>query len=298
VSGAGAAWTVTVSSGSSTNSGTLGLNLISTTGVTDLAGNTLSSTGIPMTSQIYTVDKTLPTFTSVTIIPTSIVQGTASITMSYTGAADTGGSGLASAGEYWFDTASITPGTGTPFTGTSGISVATNTLTVGSHTLRVRIRDNAGNWSTVHNSTTLTVTLFPPTVSKSFAGSVRGGNGTQAQRTTTLTITLFNSNATAVTGVALTDNLPQPASGTFTVVSSTTICGGATSTANSSRRLLLTGGTIPANSSCTVTATVRLSNNATNGSYTLTNTILAGGVTTTNAGSNLLPASAVLTVNP
>jgi hypothetical protein len=82
------------------------------------------------------------------------------------------------------------------------------------------------------------------------------------------------------------------------VVSSATTCGGATSTASSNRRLSLTGGTIPASGSCTVTATVRLSGAATSGPYTLTNTIVAGGVTSANAGTNATTADATLTVTP
>jgi len=292
--GPGTTRTVTVNTGA--NSGTIRLDMANSTGVADLAGNAM--TGLPfITGQSFTIDKTAPTFTSVTLIPTSISQGTGSVTMAVGGSADTGGSGLANAGEYWFDTPSIPTGSGTSFTGTSGISIATGTLSLGSHTLRVRIRDNAGNWSTVRTAS-LTVTLVSPTVSKAFASSVRGGNGLLAQRTTTLIITLSNSNGAAITGVALTDNLPQPTAGTFTVVTSATTCGGTTSTQNNNRRLLLTSASIPANSNCMVTATVRLSNNATNGPYTLTNTIPAGGVTTTNAGSNQVLASAVLTVNP
>lgn len=302
VTGSGATRTVTVNTG--IGSGTVGLNLTATTGVSDVAGNTLAATGIPLNGPTYTVDKTLPTFTSVTLTPNSIAPGTASIAFAVVGAADSGGSGLANAGEYWFDANAATA-----FAGTSGISAATGLLALGPHTLSVRIRDNVGNWSAVRTAT-LTVTggpsLIPPTVAKSFLGAVRGGNGTQTQRTTTLTITLSNSNlTTAITGVGLIDNLPQPAGGflaSFTVVSSSTTCGGGTTSAqNLNRRLVLTGGTIPVNGNCAVTATVRMSGGATgaaNGPYSLTNTITAGQVTSTNAGSNSAPASAVLTVNP
>lgn len=286
--------TVTVNTG--TNSGTIRLDMANSTGVADLAGNAV--TGLPfITGQSFTIDKTAPTFASVTLNPISINQGAGSVTITVNGSADSGGSGLANAGEYWFDTTTIPQGSGTAFTGTSGISIATGTLSVGSHTLRVRIHDNAGNWSTVRTAT-LTVTLVAPGVSKVFTGSVRGGNGTLTQRTTTLTMTLSNSNGAAITGVALADDLPQPVAGSFTVVASATTCGGTTSTQNTNRRLLLTGGSIPARGSCTVTATVRLSTNATNGSYTLTNTIPVGAVATTNAGSNQVLTSAVLTVNP
>ncbi len=53
VSGGGAAWTVTASSGP--GGGTLGLNLTSATGISDIAGNALPSTGLPFVGQVYTI---------------------------------------------------------------------------------------------------------------------------------------------------------------------------------------------------------------------------------------------------
>ena len=264
----------------------------------DAAGNW----GPPATTTLI-VDKTPPTFSAITLTPPTILAGTPTVNLTVNTPVDpapgpqTGVVG----GEYWFGTAVIPAGTGTAFTGLTNVPVATGSLTAGTYTVSVRIRDAAGNWSTGTSgvrTATLTVTLRRPTVSVGFAGAVRGGNGTQTQRTTTVTITLANPNPVPVTGVSLTDNLPQPAAGTFTVVSSTTTCAGATSTANTNRRLVLSGGSIPANSTCTVTATVRISAGATAGPYTLTNTIAAGAVTSGNAGTNAAAASATLTVNP
>jgi FtsP/CotA-like multicopper oxidase with cupredoxin domain len=51
VSGTGATRTVTVSTGS--GGGTLGLNLTSATGITDVAGNALPSSGLPFVGQVY-----------------------------------------------------------------------------------------------------------------------------------------------------------------------------------------------------------------------------------------------------
>jgi hypothetical protein len=53
VSGTGATRTVTATTGS--NGGTLGLNLTSATGIADVAGNALPSTGLPFVGQVYTV---------------------------------------------------------------------------------------------------------------------------------------------------------------------------------------------------------------------------------------------------
>jgi hypothetical protein len=53
VTGTGATRTVTATTG--TGSGTIGLNLTSSTGITDLAGNALTSAGLPFVGQVYTV---------------------------------------------------------------------------------------------------------------------------------------------------------------------------------------------------------------------------------------------------
>ncbi len=53
VAGTGATRTVTVSTGS--GGGTLGLNLTSASGITDAAGNALSSAGLPIVGQVYTL---------------------------------------------------------------------------------------------------------------------------------------------------------------------------------------------------------------------------------------------------
>ncbi|RPJ27593.1 MAG: hypothetical protein EHM33_07495 [Chloroflexi bacterium] len=53
VTGTGATRTVTTTTGSAT--GTLGLNLSSATGIKDLAGNALPSTGLPFVGQVYTL---------------------------------------------------------------------------------------------------------------------------------------------------------------------------------------------------------------------------------------------------
>ncbi len=66
VSGSGSSYTVTVSTGS--GSGTLGLNLIDDDSITDGVGNKLGGAGTGngnFTGQIYTIDKTAPTVSSI-----------------------------------------------------------------------------------------------------------------------------------------------------------------------------------------------------------------------------------------
>ncbi|HWH42909.1 MAG TPA: hypothetical protein VNU21_23880, partial [Usitatibacter sp.] len=135
------------------------------------------------------------------------------------------------------------------------------------------------------NTATLTV-LAPPAVAKSFgAATVERGQAT------TLTITLTNPNAVAITGAAFTDNYPSRLDNASSGGATTTCTGGTVTAVAETGTLTLTGGTIPANGSCTVTANVYSS---TAGTYI--NTLAAGAVTTTNAGSSTTPATAQLVV--
>lgn len=108
----------------------------------DRAGNWGVRVGVT-----FRIDRTAPTFSGITLTPNSIVIGTPTIGVTVNGASDgTTGSGVVG-GEFWIGTTNITAGTGTAFTGTSA-TVPTASLTPGTYTVRVRIRDAAGNWST------------------------------------------------------------------------------------------------------------------------------------------------------
>lgn len=104
----------------------------------------------------------------------------------------------------------------------------------------------------------------------------------------TITITLTNPNATAITGAAFTDSYPFGMVNAATPAAATT-CGAATVTAAAgSGKLELSGATIPASGSCTVTVSVTSS--IAGGLYNST-----GPITTANAGTGAA-ASATLTV--
>jgi uncharacterized repeat protein (TIGR01451 family) len=133
--------------------------------------------------------------------------------------------------------------------------------------------------------------LFPPTITKAFAP-----NSVAVNTDSTLTITLSNPNATAITGAAFTDTYPaglvNRGGGGQVLGNTCGVMSTAARTLGAPYTLSLTGGTIPANGSCTVSYNhVR---SATAGAYT--NTIPIGGVTTTNAGSNTVAASDILSV--
>ena len=138
-------------------------------------------------------------------------------------------------------------------------------------------------------SVNLTVTAAAPTISKVFSANPISSGGVS-----TLTITISNPNAGPITVASVTDTFPMsPGAGLVrapTPAPSTTCSGGVVTHAPGS--VTLTGGTVPANGSCTVQIDVTA---ATAGAYVNT---IANGALTTNAGSNAAAANATLTVNP
>ena len=133
---------------------------------------------------------------------------------------------------------------------------------------------------------TLTVTpIVVPSLRKSFSpASVTAGGSS------TLTLTLSNANSIAGTlSAPLVDALP---SGMTVSAPGSTTCGGTVTGSKGSTAVVLTGGTIPASGSCTVTVSVTA---ADAGSYV--NSIAAGGLQTSN-GSCASAAVATLTVTP
>ena len=120
------------------------------------------------------IDKVAPTFSNVTLSQASIQSGTATVNLTVNGAADnTGGTGV-TGGEYWINPPTATapaPGSGTQFTG-STVAIPTSALTPGTYTISVRIRDAAGNWSTVRTATlTVTAVVSDVIFSSTFNGS-------------------------------------------------------------------------------------------------------------------------------
>jgi hypothetical protein len=129
------------------------------------------------------LDKTAPTISSVTLTPGTVAVGTASALA--VAAADTG-TGV-TGGQYWIDGTATPPANPSSFTGTSA-SIATSTLSGAVHTVYVRVRDAAGNWSAV-SSRTLTV--------------IRAVN--DARSITANTSATQNSDANAAAGVLTND---------------------------------------------------------------------------------------------
>src|SRR5262245_44466438 len=89
---------------------------------------------------------------------------------------------------------------------------------------------------------------LPPTIVKSLSPST-----VQVNQTSVLFFTITNPNTTgSLTGVGFTDTLPA---GVTVPRTTATICGG-TFTTTAPNSIALSGATIPANGSCTFTATV------------------------------------------
>ena len=146
--------------------------------------------------------------------------------------------------------------------------------------------------STVHNPQPAPATLqarSPVVIAKAF-----NANSVALGASSTLTITLTNPNNIPLTAAALKDNFPANVTVALTPNPSTTCAGGVVTATVSATFVQLTGGTIPANGSCTVKVDV-LSNIA--GVYL--NTIPAGALATAEGPTNENPASDTLKIiNP
>ena len=121
--------------------------------------------GVRTATLTVAADTIAPTFTSITLSPATIVAGTASVGLTVNGAADAAPTSGVTGGEFWID-GTLTPGSVPPtaFTGLTVPAVPTVGLSVGTHQVRVRIRDAAGNWSTGANGVrTATLTGRSPT---------------------------------------------------------------------------------------------------------------------------------------
>jgi uncharacterized repeat protein (TIGR01451 family) len=146
------------------------------------------------------------------------------------------------------------------------------------------------------NATPLTV-LALPIVAKSFSV-----NPVAKDATTQVVISVTNNNAVAMTGVAFTDNYPTtlPDAPDNKLVNATSIttatpasCTGTLTAASGQRVFSLTGGTVPANTTCVYTAEVKTSSTAVPAIY-LNN---SGPVTTTNAGTGASASASLQVIN-
>lgn len=172
------------------------------------------------------------------------------------------------------------------------ITVAVTSATAGSYTNTIPaggLVTSAGANPTPANAGLVVRAPGEPTVAKAFAPSTINPGGVSK-----LTITLGNPNATVATLTAdLVDTLPADVLVAATPAVGGTCTGTKEATAGGSTVTFKTGGTVPANGSCTIV--VNVTSTVPGGPYT--NTIAAGDLQT-SLGNNGAPATADLLVNP
>lgn len=161
----------------------------------------------------------------------------------------------------------------------TGTTAGTKTNTTGSVS---SLEGGPGNTATANIDV-----VAPPSISKAFSPTGIAMNGAS-----TLTFTIANpaANAVGLTGVAFTDTFPTGLA-VATPNSLANTCGGTVTAVAGSGSVVLAGGTVATNSSCTVAVNVTSS---TGGSYTNT----TGNVTSTNGGSGNTATSTLTVAAP
>ncbi|MEO7432027.1 MAG: hypothetical protein ABIR62_08380 [Dokdonella sp.] len=156
-----------------------------------------------------------------------------------------------------------------------------NTVPVGA------VTSSQGSNAQNAQATLTVVALAPVAGSKAFNPGNVHGNGAVS----TLTITLPNSNGVPLTGVSITDTLPsQLAVASIPNLSTTCVPGTPASTATS---VSLSGATIPASGSCTLSVDVVAKDPTSFFDANATNTVPAGALTSDQGVTNALFSNTV-----
>jgi uncharacterized repeat protein (TIGR01451 family) len=195
--------------------------------------------------------------------------------------------------------------------GATALNLSVPSLPAGGCTVTIDITSNIpGGWvntasgvttsqtsvGVASNATPLTV-LALPVVGKSFSV-----NPVAKDAISQVLITVTNNNSIAITGVAFTDNYPTtlPDAPDNKLVNANAItsatpasCTGTLTAASGTRIFSLTGGTVPANTTCTYTANVKSASTAVPAIYVNN----SGPVTTTNAGTGASASASLQVIN-
>jgi LPXTG-site transpeptidase (sortase) family protein len=172
-----------------------------------------------------------------------------------------------------------------PVTAPAGTSsgAISNTIPAGGLTTEQGASNTSAATTSLTNQSVSISKVFSPT---SFpAGS-----------TSKLTITLTNPTASDYTGAAVSDTLPSAPNTNLSIVSGSeaTTCAGGSVIVTQPRTVSLSGGTIPAGSSCTISVNVTTPSSAVSAAYT--NTIPVNALTTTQGAKNTTAPSAGVSV--
>ena len=159
-----------------------------------------------------------------------------------------------------------------PANGSCVVTVNVTSAAAGSYTNTSGAVTTTNAGPGVADSATLTV-LLKPTIAKSFAPATIPVGGTSV-----LTLTITNPGGAPLTGLAFTDTYPANLLNTAAPAGTTTCTGGTVIAADNGSSVALSGGSVPANGSCTVTVNVT---SALAGSYVNT----SGGVSSVETGS-------------
>jgi uncharacterized repeat protein (TIGR01451 family) len=327
-SGLGGGSTVSVTGGTLAASATCTLS-VSVTGATP--GSYVNTIPVNSVSSMQGATNAAPATATLTIVPpvaigksfspTPIVPGGTSV---LTITLDNSAAGsIALAGVGLTDTLpanvtiAATPGVGTTCTGgtpsatagtgsvslagaslasgaTCTITVNVTSTTVGAHVNTIpanALSTTEGITNTSPATATLTVnSATDVALSKTFSPTTIGPNGIS-----TLTISIANTGASAsnLTGLALSDTLPSGITIATTPNLATTCGVGTPSGVGGGSTVGVTGGTLAASATCTLSVSVT---GSTPGSYL--NTIPTGSVTSTQGATNAAPATATLTIAP
>lgn len=216
---------------------------------------------------------TMPAGVSVTSVLSNSCGGTASAT----------GTQLALSG-------GTVPNASGTVSGSCSVSAVVTALSPGTHVntlVRTDVTSSEGNADLDAQATMTINPLARPTGSKAVAVDTDlHGGGTRA-----FVITLNNSNSIALTNVGFTDTLPASLRiGSGGLVSNS--CGGSAldlggaALDDGDTGLRLTGGTVPAGGSCSLSFVVRPANDGAISNGGVTNSITAGGVSTAEGVTN------------
>ena len=151
----------------------------------------------PVVTANLLVDRVGPTFTALSITPsTATAGGTTMVTPTISDASDGPGTGV-SGGEYWVGPTAPPTGSGTAFTGLAPV-LSISSPAAGSYTVSVRLRDVLGNWGTAH-SATLTVNSAPSGFSDGFESGALPGAWSSVSTSNTTRLTVATTAALAGT---------------------------------------------------------------------------------------------------